>query len=431
MVKRKIAQISAAALGYIHGNLRGAYLGYKLAGKVTKNSAMPKTPPRYRGRRPTPYTPPSGGTSRTLTNTPRARKGSGVNRITGSRRLARKVVLKRKSVPVRMKIPMSVHNDMSIRTISIKYPFQGHKGKTLGKFYYRETYQEVIEGAQGQQVGSILKAMLTLTQLQGATTSTTRSNESSWNISPYELNPFSVPPSNPLYTNTTTALASADSYKINNVEVTVKMLSLRDVPQHVKLYYVVNKNSSAFNAYQIWENGVTRERYGQTIGTAASLLATTTATSGYNVPTNPGEVPTRVRMFRDHFKILKEYQVILQPGDQHHVRCNIQLDRFFTKEYLQQLTTSDVYIRGTIQILAVVIPSVVGMSTASPPTKTTEVAYGEVKVGFVQEMKYTFAALPQSRIHTSRSWEGLVTNDTTDKQLKIDDEDDVDEAEDA
>jgi len=122
----------------------------------------------------------------------------------------------------------------------------------MGKFYYRETFQQIVTTQQGLQAVSNLKNQFTLQQLLGETTSNLRTQRDSWATNPFDLNPYSVPPSNNLYTNTTSLLASNDAYYIDNYRFKLKMLSMVNIAQKVTVYVVVNKQSSDQDAVNSW-----------------------------------------------------------------------------------------------------------------------------------------------------------------------------------
>lgn len=416
-----IGYASAATLGYIHNGIKGAHSGVKL---YKNYSDMVKRKSQSHG------------------GTNKRRHGSSMGKPKRVLRNGKSVKMKRepmkrihrvgaarksKSFPKgNSALQISQHNDLSLKRITVHYKGKGRIHKSMGSFYYRETTEAVTLSSQGLQGVGMLKAIMTWFQMEGGTTSNLRNDTTHWSTNPFDLNPYSVPPSNLLYTNTTSQLASNDAYFLNNVNMNIKMLSMTTIPQRVTLYFLESKVASAFTPVQVWSNLVNRERFGQSAPAVAAFVSTGTATVGYNDYRNVGEVPERCKGFKQMYHILKKYEIILQPGDDHYVSTNVLIHRLIYKDWLNQQSSLLTYPKGCLQVMHVIQPGMIGLGpTPIPSTGQPEVSYGIAKVGFLFETEFTFKALPQVKIQTSRDFSAII--ESADPTMNIDLINDVDQ----
>jgi len=338
-----------------------------------------------------------------------------------------------KKKPVKaQKVKTSTHNDMTTHRIGgIKVGPQKPMGRKLGNFRYQDSRQGIVGSLPGNQGYNDVAGMCTKPQLLGQTSSL-RASKTQWAVSPFELNPFA-------YTRAATAVypvaptdADPDRFHLAYAEYSLNMLNMQNIPVDVEILWCRAVGHHNYLPSAWFENCAEEERLGQSIPAAAPALTTANAVAGFTRSFSTYNHPSKYRSFKSKWHVLKSYRIILQPGDAHKIGGSVSWNRTFSRLNLN--TMPDVNFLGGISVVPLIIVngSVVGLATVG--ADATEVTYGPTKVGFIQDVKYHFKALPLQRFNTSRVYEGTVDPDAAILPFDltiIDDQDEKADVEDA
>jgi hypothetical protein len=416
--KRYVKKTAAAALGYIVGNVSGAVTGWNLADKLPNYSDMPrfKRKPQWMG---------GPGSSKTITKRRRVGHGMGPNKsFIGKRRAStvRITSVKRRKKMVRSSplISISQHNDLSNHGLpDIMLGPRKSKYKSMGAFHYTFTSEFVQNIGQGYQAVDILNSIFTQQAIVGVS-STNRLQKEKLSDDLFALNPWVVVPTSPLFPSSIYNPIAQDRILVKDVECTVEMLSMENVPQAVDLYVVTPKFDDARDPVNVWVEGLVDTALGQGFDTPANLIGTATATPGGQSINNYGSTPHPVRLFRRLYKVVHVKSVVLQPGDQYNLKFKIIYNKVLQKNIFQ-IDRNQQYLAGwTVNIMVVAKGGLVGITSAAG-IGAGEVGHSTVKVGYAMHYKYNLGALPTTRIETQRIFQGQLVNDITNVQQKVND----------
>jgi len=311
------------------------------------------------------------------------------------------------------KVGLSSHNDMSVHYFKID---SKKKAKKTKMFKYSETKQGCISGIPGDQRIHDVQGLCSRTQLTGAVVSDSRSNGLTWAISPFELNPYSATrDANSLYTGA--SLSDSDRFHLLGCEYQLNLLNMENIPLEFEVLICKAVTNHNYSPTQWWEQCVAEERLGQNFPTTAPNFGQSTAVSGVRGTDSRGNHPSRYRSFKKKWRIIGKYKVVIQPGDQHLIKSSINWNRTFSR--LELLATSNVGTAGTNEYVGgvTVMPMMIlngGMVGLAGPAvggvipDAIEVLNGPTKLGYIQTVDYSFAAVPMQRFRTARTFEGTV-----------------------
>lgn len=404
---RKAAAIaSGATLGYIAGNVKGAIAGGTYAGRFVDWQSK-----------------------RSAARAVAAAKASEV--------LARKRAKRPKRMPRTVRAaPISKHNDMTVHNLGkTVVPYSGPKfGKVLGRYMYRNMNQWVVQRinstvGQGLQAYDWPEAILSLHALrsdpsiQYADVSSSRSERVKLADDLYELNPYVTRPSTSLF-GAPPVRDPESRIAIKGVVSEVSLLSMTTVAQHCDVYWITPKFDTDHDPNTTWENAIDALKIGQGFSTSASIINQTTAQAGSASADNWGENPFKLREFRKTWRCIKKSSVVLQPGDQRHLKLYIKYNKVFNRRTFYESRADRVYIGNTTVIPFIIARAgLIGLKREGD-AEASEVAYGAPKVGVVHNSQIHMVALPANQYSWSRVYKGLVEGTSEIKQ-EIDDEDNV------
>ena len=312
-----------------------------------------------------------------------------------------------------VKVGLSSHNDMSTHYFKIDSKKKAKKAKM---FKYSESKQGCINGIPGDQRVHDVQGLCSRTQLTGATLSDSRSNGLTWSISPFELNPYSATrDANALYTGASSS--DSDRFHLLGCEYQLNLLNMENIPCEFEVIICKAVTNHNYSPSQWWEQCIAEERLGQNFPAPAPNFGQTTAVAGVRGSDSRGTHPSRYRSFKKKWRIIGKYKVVIQPGDQHLIKSSINWNRTFSR--LELLATSNVGTAGTNEYVGgvTVMPMMIlngGMVGLAGPAvggvipDAIEVVNGPTKVGYIQTVDYSFAAVPMQRFRTTRTFEGTV-----------------------
>ena len=346
----------------------------------------------------------AGGNRKRANPIKKKRKLKGKNKVHRGRSLT----MTRKKKTVRK--VLSGHNDMSSHYFTLK-KLGSKLVKSMGTFRYTEQRQSVQEqDVPGRQMINDLQGWCTRRQLNGATLSTDRRDGLSWSVDPFTLNPFVSVPNSTLYPNAAAGIVSGDKIHVSSANYRLDLLNMSNIPADVELLFCVCNSDGVLSPGQAWQKCVDEEALTQQHSVAPSTDSNFTGGVGFRQIDNVGNHPMQYANFKKHWRVIGQYKVVLQPGNQHSMKSRIHWHKTFVRQVLDSYDPDTLYLKGvTVMPLMISHGGLVGIvSGLASVLPSKEVVNGPVKLGWKQELEYIFKALPVQRLKTARVFEGLM-----------------------
>lgn len=321
---------------------------------------------------------------------------------------------------------ISQHNDWASRKPVTIYIGKKNCRKTVGNYYLDHSSSGIQTADQGRQINSFGGCKLTKDQLNGNTSTNINNQDTQFATDPFLLNPYSTGPTNSIYTGPAPAVSSNDTIYIKTIESQFRIVSLNNIPQRVKFFVYLNKRTSSTgngDLNQVWADAISGNNYLQASSAAGpATIADTVIVPGTLNRTDIGVVPHSYSHFRKYFKLLHSDQFVLQPGDQMTKKIKYVVNKVISKKVIEMLS-DDLYVPGySIIPYFIVDAGLVGLETALD-AGTVRCAPGSCKVGYLNQDRYTFGALPATRWTINRLEIGYNQVDTTSIRKIVDAED--------
>lgn len=297
--------------------------------------------------------------------------------------------------------------------------------KTVGRYFYHVKQQFVMAGVQGQQTTNYPLLCATRNQIYGNALSTNRDDKFSWDVSPWELNPFSAPGTNSLFPGPApNAIADNDVMKLKHVNLTMSVLGMSKLPQIVQVYFITPVYDTDVSPDSYWSNIVDTKNQTAVAQTVSSTLINNTAGTGQAAVVDWGANPWHHKEFRRGWRPLKSSKLVVQPGEQIDLRIKFDYEKIFDRNVLKETRQRQFLAGVTIVPMLIARCGVEGVALIEGG-EAQEIAYGKPKVGVITDYHYTFQALPKSRVSTNLSFTGTLVN-TTEYEKFIDDDEKFD-----
>jgi len=322
---------------------------------------------------------------------------------------------------------ISGHHDMTTHHFPLK-ALGSKKVRSMGTFRYAEQRQAIVEqNSPGRQLVADVQGWCTRYQLNGTALTIDRRNGITWSVSPFQLNPFAAVPTSPLYPGVHPAVVDGDKFHVASANYRLDLLNMSNIPADVEILFLVSNRDQATSPSAAWQYCIEEEQLNQPTPLPANDDADFDGGVGYRQIDNVGNHPMQYASFKKYWKMIGQYKVVLQPGNQHSMKSRIHWHKTFTRKVLNAYEAGITYLKG-VSVMPMVIANggLVGIiSEAASINPSKEVVNGPVKLGWKQELEYIFKALPVERLKTTRVFEGLM-EPTAPYTLKIiDDQDDV------
>lgn len=322
---------------------------------------------------------------------------------------------------------MSGHNDMTTHHFPLK-ALGSKKIRSMGTFRYAEQRQAVAEvDIPGRQLVVDIQGWCTRQQLNGTDVSGERRDGITWSIDPFLLNPFVTVPTSTLYPGVHPAVVDGDKIHVSSANYRLDLLNMSNIPADVEILYLVSNRDQVLSPVAAWDKCIEEEKLNQPAPVAAVNDSTFVGGMGFRQIDNVGNHPLQYASFKKYWKVIGQYKVVLQPGNQHSMKSRIHWHKTFTKQVLNQQDANITYLKGvTVMPMLIANGGLVGFVNGDGSNPSKEVVNGPVKLGWKQELEYIFKALPVQRLKTQRVFEGLIEPTSGSYKLKIiDDQDDV------
>lgn len=343
---------------------------------------------------------------------------------------------KRKGSQSSHKMIISRHNDMTVHNLgSVNVPGAKPfiKGASKSKFYYRNV-NNIILGSdgvadQGRQRSDYPEVILTRQMLIGDT-STNRFDRNRVPDDFFKLNPYSARPVNDIYVNPPpeSNVDSADVIGIKSVNSQISLLSMTTVAQIVDVYWLVSKYDTNDSPTDTWNSAMDVVRLGQNFASNSILPSNNFADSGAAATDNWGENPFKYATFRGLWRCLKHQKLVLQPGDQRHMKLSIGYNKVISRKTMEEIRETRCLQGLTVYPFVIAKAGLIGIKENVETPNAQEVSYGAPKVGVVHNSVYTFVGLQVNRFTTSRIYKGIIES-TLGVKTEIDDNDNVTDVE--
>lgn len=371
---------------------------------------------RFPGKKP-------GGGGKTKFKRGRSLKSKGRLRLKAPQSFTATMTKKRKVV----RKVLSGHNDMTTHSFPLK-PLGTKQVKSMGTFRYAEQRQAVVEqNVPGRQLVVDAQGWCTRQQLNGTTTTLERRDGLTWSINPYQLNPFVAVPTSTLYPGVQPGVVDGDKIHVASANYRLDLLNMSNIPADVEILFLVSNRDQTNSPTQAWTKCIEEEQLNQVTPVASTSDSNFTGGVGFRQIDNVGNHPMQYASFKKYWRMIGQYKVVLQPGNQHSMKSRIHWHKTFTKKVLDTYDPDITYLKG-VSVMPMVIANggLVGViSEASSSNPSKEVVNGPVKLGWKQELEYIFKALPVQRLKTQRVFEGLMEPTGAYTLKIIDDQDDV------
>lgn len=316
---------------------------------------------------------------------------------------------------------LNQHNDWDKRPAKVIWIGKRRTFKTLGSFKLEHSSSGIVSGSQGTQAHNFIDEKMNVAQLSG-TTSTVFANQSNrWITDPFALNPYSAPIANSIYPSGGSAPAADDKLYIKSVSTEVRIVSLTNIAQRVKVFHYLCIKTPDSSIGGMFLDAVNSGAYLQTTSASGpNSNASTLCVAGAASISDIGQVPHQYYTFRKFFKLIESDQFMLQPGDQISKHVKFMVNKMVTRE---QVTSTLLYVPGiSVCTLVITDAGLVGLE-ATLDAGTSRCAPGASKVGYVVNDIYNFAALPVNRYNIHRLEIGYNQNDATDVRKIVNAED--------
>lgn len=286
--------------------------------------------------------------------------------------------------------------------------FKPNPIKTIGKYSYHNITPWIVQSSQGVQNVDYLDVILTRDIIVG-TANTSRTSRLQLADDLYQLNPYTVDPTNNIHTGVTTGTARNDVMYIDSVRVVFEFLNMTILPQEMQLIMCTPNFDTSINPIDSWIQIVASKGLTQATATTAVDISTGTASAGGAVLAFPRESPFTHREFRKLWSALNKTKICLQAGEQVNIEMVFKYNRIIEKELFATSRTGQ-FLKGlTIFPMVITNAGLAGISS-SEVLEATEISYGEVKVGVMTNQYYQLGALPATRKSFARVFPGFVQN---------------------
>lgn len=387
---------SAATLGFIAGDLPGAYIGYKAYDhyyqtKYLKTMPPHRTPKRKRahGRYAHPYSTP-----KTLSAPRKKHKRSNSAVSQGSVRRASVASVASRAIS-HMHEPKfnDVHSGIGTSAVHINL-HKSVKHHSVGVVTYVRNRQYIIDCAAGQQKPQMVASFNTVTQWTQDVAYPVGQNAVRNNL--FSLNPGQTNVGSN-YFNAAVVQPLNDRFINTSVEWTAMFTNVTSTPTRVDLYFFVAKKNGPSTQYPdgLLGVGMQTDALGRVASTMQASGVPAAPTVGYGSAFEWPIKPTDVPLLRSFFKLLKVKSLLLAGGAVEEVKCHIKVNKLFKRDVIQQMSSSNDFIPGTTVCVMAVVSGFPGIDvTAGNPANTVASTLGRVAV--VDSTKWRLSCVKDS-----------------------------------
>lgn len=296
---------------------------------------------------------------------------------------------------------ISQHNDLSKRFIGTAWLGRKKRAaKTWGDVTYRNTNQWVMGADQGVQVVDFSENILTRHMLLG--------NTSNSRFERFKISSVLDDLLTSAQTRFDPAFGKANSSMyIKEITGSLSLMSMSDLAQDIRGYLMTPVHDTDYTPVDWWDQVMTTRAMGTNDPVNATVITAVNAGQGAANYYDVGEFPFRLPEFRRGWRVLKKFNVVLQPGDQHTVTYKLKYNR--------QIRQGELADRQSLFLANLtVVPMFIGKAGLVAITHegtAPEVAYGPTKFGVVHNYQMKLGNLPGSRYNYDIVYNGTVVGD--------------------
>jgi len=369
-----IQDISAATLGYITGNLKGAKKAYAASKAFSHfKSNMPAIPKSKRKR------------------SKKEERGRSKKRVKLSGTTpALKVTFPSSSRSTMSKNKQDISHTTTDGTRSVKFTVVLKKKvpkHDIGQWNYTQTHQMVNTAPAGRQSVTDGWTMGNIDQFRtssGATYSTFQNFTAIQQMNPYLTNTGSI-----LLPSVVTPLT--DRFVVKNMTMKTSFASFTDIDQTGWIYYLTPRVHCTSTPLTTWTNSNLQQGH-SFVATTFPAAGVGTGVSGSTNVNFPYETPLRKSSFFKIWKVLKVVKIQLAAGAHQVVNATFKINKLFKNDMVStDLIEGSRYLPGlTIFVMPVWLGQVmVDKTVPATPLPT----FGETRVGVITINEYTCASV--------------------------------------
>jgi len=342
------------------------------------------------------------------------------------------------------------HNDLTTAKLgTFKVPYRLHRARYRTRGTYTDNFQMVlnnpvpkagyVSAAQGRQLIDYGNVICPGNWLQGVNDfggATNRFSRTMLAESLYDFDeamaanpaPTGAAVGNP-FDNEIAKTVGLDRNRffLKGVNCNFGFVSMSTVPQLVDFYLICPTRFDHFVAPTDELNQFMINRgQGQVSSGTVNALTSGTNTAGAAASDNWGFNPFSIQEFKKEYRVIKHVRMTLNPGDQRHFQIYLKYNQLIDKEEYTQHRSRN-FLKGlTVIPLLVAKAGLVGIQNATVSTESSEVGYGQAKVGLTSTYQiFTGAMQPKKIRPLNRIFKGIIEADVTDTFKEINDNDAV------
>lgn len=308
------------------------------------------------------------------------------------------------------------HNDLDKYHFNIYLKPAGHH-KALGNYQYLHQNYGVYKQLEAYQGVFEPENFFTASQMFDKPKSSGITDQNSWGVNPFDLNPFRTNTGSDLFGST--LRPDLDKAHIKTVECMSMFNNGTTVPAHFEFIWFLCKKSTNTSPKNYWQT--LNQHLGRDVGFASNpTIALAPSTSmGAIFPATYGESPFAHKEFLKMWKPLFRKSEYIAPGDTKKFLYKIHMNKTLNRETLEQATgvTFDgtqtptafrnEFIGGlSICMMVIVRPGIVYLNVSEGFSSCTT---GPTETGYVGSYKFSYDALPVSRQSVQVGYPQLVS----------------------
>lgn len=303
------------------------------------------------------------------------------------------------------------HNDLSVRNLgTVDVGKQTHVKKTVATYTYHNTSQWIFNSQQGHSCIDFPEVILTRMMLVGDT-SLARTERYRIPDDLFQMNPFYQQPVTSIYpVGQGTEVPKNDLIYIKRVELQLNLLSMTNLPQLTEVYFVTPNFDTSVNPVDFHTQVVAAKNLTQGPAAHTGIHATNDVAPGAELADSWDANPFKHKEFTRQWKLLKVVKVTLGAGDQYNVKITFNINKVINRLTLTQ-TRQESFLRGiTVFPLVIGRAGLEALRTGASDgfASVSEVSYGKVRFGALNDTRIILGSLPMPRLSTNRLHQGIL-----------------------
>lgn len=349
-----------------------------------------------------------------------ARRSSVASGTTLKNRTPKRARVRSRSSPMDMDSATD-HNDMSRMVVPIRMR-PGRLKRTVGSYRYRVTKQGIRTSLAGTQAVFQCYPIMLAEHINGNTNDGAQSLLYSDDL--FQLQYKTATAANTIYVNQPGQVQNTDLMGLKGVNHELNVLNMNTSPIEVHLYYWLCKKDTLLGPDAAWARAIQDRNENQAAPLVRTAIANANVGEGTDSITRWGANPGAGTMKRYYRKIgYKKF--VIQGGNQTRVKARFNYNKILSREVAKNAENQfgldeAVSLAGyTIWPQLVVRSGLVGVAIDNISAAASEVTYGPIRVGILQQDILHLCSLKANSYSTNRVSEGHLQGTLTGAVFKI------------